>query len=489
MKFRQSMQWVCVACAVLLVVACGGGGGGGSPAPDTSAADRIEPFDPSLSKALKAAPSLPRAAGRAPKATPVQLGPLAAPALQSQQKRAALNPGNGMRQQIGLSRDVSATATSSGLRAQLQWSATERGTQRAAISFEAQGALGVRLGLLVRSLPAGSTLRFYAQAGEAVFEVSGEEVLGTIARNLQAGDTGDAARTYWSPDFGGAETTLEVELPANADLAQLDIAVPRLSHIYVEPDRAAQSSLTKVGEAATCNIDVSCRPEYSSESRSVARMIFVDNGSTFVCTGTLLNDAKSSTTPYFLTANHCISTQTTASSVTTDWFYRSAACNTNEVNAGAQRLNGGATLLHAQAATDTAFMRLNATPPAGIVFAGSYFGAVAEGAGTLSIHHPQGDLQKVNESTVRQFDNCTFEGCQVSTPKDGGFLTVRLRAGTTEDGSSGSGLFLPIGGKRYVVGQLLGGAASCQNPAGYDHYGRYDLAFQAALRNWLKPAP
>ena len=327
----------------------------------------------------------------------------------------------------------------------------------------------MRLGLLVRALPAGTTLRFYAQAGEAVFEVSGKEVLGTIARNLQAGDTGDAARTYWSPDFGGAETTLELELPANADLAQLDIAVPTLSHFYVSPDRAAQSGLTKVGEAATCNIDVSCRPDSSSESRSVARMIFVENGSAFVCTGTLLNDVQSSSTPYFLSANHCVSTQAAASTVTTDWFFRSAACNTNEVNAGAQRLYGGATLLYAEAATDTAFMRLNAAPPAGIVFAGSYFGAVAEGAGALSIHHPQGDLQKVNESTVRQFDNCTFEGCQVSTPKDGGFLTVRLRAGTTEDGSSGSGLFLPIGGKRYVVGELLGGAASCQTPAGYVH--------------------
>ena len=490
MKFRQSMQWVCVAGVALLAAACGGGGGGGdAPAPDMSTANRIEPFDPTLGKALKAAPPLPRAAGAATKATSVRLGPLASAALPSLKIKAVPSQGTGVRQQIGLARSVAATATSSGLRAQLQWSPTERGTQRAAVSFAAQGALGVRLGLLVRALPAGTTLRFYAQAGEAVFEVSGKEVLGTIARNLQAGDTGDAARTYWSPDFGGAETTLELELPANADLAQLDIAVPSLSHFYVSPDRAAQSGLTKVGEAATCNIDVSCRPDSSSESRSVARMIFVENGSAFVCTGTLLNDAQSSSTPYFLSANHCVSTQTAASSVTTDWFYHSAACNSSEINAGAQRLNGGATLLHVQAATDTAFMRLNATPPAGIVFAGSYFGAVAEGAGALSIHHPQGDLQKVNESTVRQFDNCTFEGCQVSTPKDGGFLTVRLRAGTTEDGSSGSGLFLPIGGKRYVVGQLLGGAASCQNPAGYDHYGSYDLAFQAALRNWLKPAP
>ena len=497
MKFRQSMQWVCVAGAALFVVACGGGGGGGSPAPDTSAADRIEPFDPSMRSAPKAAASPLPTAGRAPKATPVQLGPLAAPALQSQQKKAALTPGNGMRQQIGLSRDVPATATSSGLRAQLQWSATERGTQRAAISFEAQGALGVRLGLLVRSLPAGSTLRFYAQAGEAVFEVSGEDVLGAIARNLQAGDTGDAARTYWSPDFGGAETTLEVELPANADLTLLDIAVPTLSHFFVSPKIAAQSRLPEKGNADTCNIDVSCRPEYSSESRSVALMTFEENGAGYLCTGTLLNDAQSSTTPYFLTASHCVSTQTAASSVETYWFYRSAACNSSLPNPGTQQLSGGATLLSAQPATDTSFMQLNAAPPAGIVFAGSYFGAVAEGAVTAGLHHPQGDMQKLFEGAVKQFANCTFGTavntdmftCLVSAPQDSRFLTVGLTVGTTEFGSSGSGLFLPIGSKRYVVGQLAGGAASCQNPTDYDYYGRFDLAFQTALKNWLKPAP
>ena len=57
MKFRQSMQWVCVAGVALLAAACGGGGGGGdAPAPDMSTASRIEPFDPTLGKALKALP-------------------------------------------------------------------------------------------------------------------------------------------------------------------------------------------------------------------------------------------------------------------------------------------------------------------------------------------------------------------------------------------------------------------------------------------------
>ena len=89
MNFRQSMQWVCVAGVALLAAACGGGGGGGdAPAPDMSTANRIEPFDPTLGKALRATASVGRGAGRAPQATPVRLGPLASAALPSQKKKA-----------------------------------------------------------------------------------------------------------------------------------------------------------------------------------------------------------------------------------------------------------------------------------------------------------------------------------------------------------------------------------------------------------------
>ena len=66
-------------------------------------------------------------------------------------------------------------------------------------------------------------------------------------------------------------------------------------------------------------------------------------------------------------------------------------------------------------------------------------------------------------------------------------MTVGWSAGTTESGSSGSGLFLPIGSRRYVVGQFLGGDASCQNPGGDERYGRFDVAFHVALKTWLKP--
>ena len=465
----RTVHWlsvVSVVGAVLTLAACGGGDSPEVEPPPlfVPSGDRIEPFDPGLGKVRKALASAPPAVLAALPAASVRLGALAASALPLPQD-AATTTGKLVRQQAG-----------------------EHGMQRAAIRFEADGAHGIRLGLRVHDLPPGTVLRFYAQAGAQVFQVSGEEVLRTLARNRQAGETGDAARTYWSPDFGGAETTLEVQLPADADLARLEIAVPTLSHFFVAPDAVPTPTLAKVGEAGRCNIDVTCRSEYSAESRSVARMLFVDpDGSSYLCTGTLLNDAHSSATPYFLSARHCVGTQSAASSLVTDWFYRSSACNSGQPYAGTQRLYGGADLLYAEAATDTVFMRLNAAPPGGVVFAGSYLGALDTGIRVAGIHHPGGDLQKLSEGVVRRFENCTPEACTGSTPQAGRFLTVGWSAGTTESGSSGSGLFLPIGSRRYVVGQFLGGDASCQNPGGDERYGRFDVAFHVALKTWLKP--
>ncbi len=343
------------------------------------------------------------------------------------------------------------------------------------------------MGVRVRSLPEGATLRFYSQDGEAVVEVSGEEVLKTVRRNLEAGDAADIARTFWSPDFGGPETTLEIEVPAHVNLAQLDVAVPVLSHFFVSPTQAAEAFTAKLGEAAVCSVDVSCRPELSSESRAVARMLFVEDGRAYLCTGTLLNNSRNSATPYFLSAHHCISTQSVASSLTTDWFYRSSACNSGVLNPATKRLTSGAELLYSEAATDTTFMRLNDAAPEGSLFAGSYYGGVSQGVPVVGIHQPGGDLQKVSVGAVARYTNCANELCTSSTARDGRFLAVGWSEGTTQTGSSGSGLFYSIGSQRYLVGQLYGGSATCVDRTGVDQYGRFDLAFRASLNQWLKP--
>src|SRR5256885_8407232 len=76
-------------------------------------------------------------------------------------------------------------------------------------------------------------------------------------------------------------------------------------------------------------------------------MLYVKNGAGYLCTGTLLNDKAASGTPYFITANHCISSQTVASTLETSWFYRTPSCNSRTLSSANRVLRNGATLLYA----------------------------------------------------------------------------------------------------------------------------------------------
>lgn len=474
----------------LALAACGGGSGSSSPTPPTPApvADRIEPYDPGAGKAAVVAAYQPAVARSA---RTVALGPLAS----TDTPKSAASQESGTALQIGQARTVADTASAAATAALLQWQGTARGTQAAALRFVAEGARGVRLGVRIDALPDGAVLRFYglSTAANDVVEVTAQQLQDMAQRNAKAGAPDAKARTYWSPDFGGPETTLEIEIPAAANPSAVKIAVPSLSHFTVSPAEADGTakglikSVRKVGESGSCNIDANCKPEYLAQSRSVARMVYVVNGSSYLCTGTLLNDAKSSGTPYFLSAHHCISDQAAASTLNTDWFYRSAACGSAGVNPATKRLAGGATLLYASATTDVLFLRLNDAPPAGAVYAGSYFGgAPAAGAVLTGLHHPSGDLQKFSQGTAQGNASCT-PGVDCKPDANGNFIGLQWQQGITQQGSSGSSVFVQLGQQRYVAGQLLGGASSCTDPTGADYYGRFDVSYGNAIKQWLNP--
>ena len=236
-----------------------------------------------------------------------------------------------------------------------------------------------------------------------------------------------------------------------------------------------------------------CSPELDAESRSVAKMVFSREGSTYLCTGTLLNDTRNSQTPYFLTAAHCIDDQAAASTLITYWFFRAASCNSSPVfDAHAARMRGGAQLLFSSNRLDTSLLQLNSQPPADVVYAGSYFGPDATpGVAVEGVHHPSGDLQKMSIGSIRGYTNCSFGSngsaqCLDAGVSDGAMFRVSWRQGTTEGGSSGSAIFVQANNDvRYVVGALSSGSASCQNPSGTDAYGRFELSFADGIRNWL----
>jgi len=497
---RRIGQWWATGVLAAVLAACGGGDSAGSAAslsaqeaPAVSAAaprtaiDRAESFVQTDAGASALHAPRPRNLAAAPRASAIALQAL------TTTRAAAETPAPGAPRRIGVGRDLAETADTAGTRNRLRWSATSGGGQVAALSFTSPGAVELRLGLLVRQLPTDAVLRIYAQKADTAYEVSGREVLATIQRNLDAGDSGDAARTWWAPAVTGEEATVEILLPPGAKTSAVELSVPRLSHLYASATDS-DVNLAKIGQSGSCEVDVTCTSGNDDQSNATARLTFVDSsdGGSYLCTGTLVADSAASGIPYLLTANHCISTQSSASTLTTSWFYRAASCRSNSVSASNRTLTGGAVLLYATADTDTSFLRLNAQPPAGVVYAGWSSGVQSLNTSAVSVHHPLGDLQKSTSGYLQSFLSCgtgkTFF-CVNATAQTGNYLNALWTSGTTESGSSGSGLFSVIGGKRYLVGQLYGGSASCTQPNGSNIYGRLDIAYNAALSKWLSPAP
>ena len=480
-------RWAGALTAVAALLAGCGGGESGEVA-TTAKTDTITAVEGRMlpeTAVQDVSPVKSRSVTTAPKAARVSLGEL------SMAKVAVSAPGTP--RLVGQARDVQATKSAAAMQSLWQWKNTAVGGKVAAISFNAEGAYGLRLGVLVKQLPGSATVRVYTQsAPDKVFQISGQAILQLIERNQAAGDQSDAARTWWTPDTGEGEATLEVELPPGVAASALDIAVPQLSHIFenlslpTAQEYQEQVEAAKINESDPCNLDANCYSENAQERNAVARMLFTKDGGSYLCTGTLMNDTQNSFKPYFLTANHCISTQTVASSLETRWFYRSPSCNSGTLQSSTVRKTGGAQLLYASGTTDTAFMLLNDTPPGGALFAGWSANTVAAGTSVVGLHHPSGDLLKISFGAVNSQANCqptTGSGFQCSGTS-GNYYRVSWSQGTTEGGSSGSALFQ--GG--YVVGTLYGGSATCTNRSAYDYYGRFDVAYNAAIKAWLNPA-
>nr|WP_315431317.1 trypsin-like peptidase domain-containing protein [uncultured Albidiferax sp.] len=506
---------VCGVASVL--VACGGGSGSDSAASSTSTtncttSDTVSAEASSaVSQTALAAPldslatraesmrftgvshvsPIQTRSGQQLRTSSISLGELS----QARLATAAAQSGGGPRK-VGLARTLLQTASVAGTAAVLDWQSSDSGGKVAAISISSDAAKGLRLGVLVRSLPTQATLRIYAQGSSTAYEVAAQEVLATLQRNRAAGDTTDAARMYWTPLVEGSEATLEVELPASVSTDGVQIAIPSLSHVYSALASDGEN-VAKVGEAGSCEVNVACNTDYSSaESNAVARMVFVgSDGGTYQCSGTLVNDSSSSGTPYFLSANHCISKQSEASTLQTYWFYRATSCSGTTLNSAYQTRTGGATLLYASAVTDTSFMQLVDTPPTGVTYAGWSVAAPTLNAAVAGIHHPKGDLQKLSTGSLSAFQDCsvlnatsdTFT-CSSGTQSGSKFINATFSSGVTESGSSGSPLFQTSGSSHYMVGQLYGGSSSCAAPSGSNIYGRFDVAYNAALSQWLNVA-
>ncbi|QJR10731.1 hypothetical protein DSM104443_01800 [Usitatibacter rugosus] len=382
------------------------------------------------------------------------------------------------RTRIGARRDLAADLESvSGPAPGSHWERAADGGSVTRIAVASPGALALRLGIRLAAAPAGAELRFRG---------ANATVVGPIPAQTALEATHDQG-VYWSPVTEGGLQTVELWIPAGADPARVKLEAEAASHLVAQPSSRFKSS--GIGAAGTCHEDVACvansNPAVARAARAVAKMVYTENGVTYLCTGTLVNDADhASQVPYFYTAAHCVGSQAAAATVNTFWFYEANACPGKSIS-NYKQLPGGAKLLHANADTDVALLRLAERAPDGAWFAGWDEAALPVGSPLVAIHHPAGDLKKVAMGTTL---------APTASSSGASYSTVTWLSGTTEPGSSGSGVFTLQGGEYVLRGGLRGGSASCINtgrpedPSNRDYYSRIDLE-AVSLRTILASGP
>ncbi len=399
--------------------------------------------------------------------------------------------------QVSFGRDVPQTQNVAMTQQVLSWQPIASGGLATAISITSTNAKALRIGLLVNNIPELAILRFYSQGSVLAYVASGKEVRETLAQNLKSGDTSDGGRTYWGPVVEGAETTIEIEIPAGINKNEVEFAVPQVSHFFTTSkmaiSSAGMSDYSWPNDGLTCQVDIQCATR-SAASDSVAMLYYQKEGNGYQCSGTLLNNTAFDALPYLLTANHCISSQTVASTLSTVWLYRSASCNAT--SGTYQQIFGGAALKYTAYNTDSTLLLMNSAPPSGTLFSGWDASPQALNTSLTGIHHPKGDSQRkslgfVNGFYTRSQTNPNF--FPSSTIAQSTILDITMSQGIVESGSSGSGIFKnATSANPQLVGQLFGGnQAVCTTPTVSSSqttvYGRFDYAFADGMSEWLSP--
>lgn len=348
----------------------------------------------------------------------------------------------------------------------------------------AENAAAMRLHFKNVNLPEGAELYVYNDLGEAYGPFTGQGP-------HQRGD-------FWADTTFGDTVWVQLHAPAEV----IDQATFTISEVAQFGDKFRLAS-HKVDQAKgkTCNpggVD-SCVENaecYSGSlvdnaSEAVAHIVYKSDADNkwYICSGGLVNDTDNTTNiPYFLTANHCISSSSEAESVTAYFDFKTSGCGSLTSSCSSRFNNAksvsGASLLVTGDATegDYSLLKLSKFP------SGSYW-RLGWNAGDYSdnqdetiyrVSHPNGYPQAYSTSYIdTSISTCANRNRPVyiwSYPIEGG----------TMGGSSGSPV---LNSNQQIIGQLRGGCTSDTECTSTTRVmdGSLRHAFYRNMRPYLKP--
>lgn len=347
------------------------------------------------------------------------------------------------------------------------------------LRFTSKGATDISFGFTKFNLPIGAEL----------YMISLDGVDSYYDGPYTSEDNRDHNQ-FWTAALPGGDVALELFIPT-ADMKEIELELTHVATGFRDIFQRYGGTGLNI-KAGSCNNNVVCpvADEWREEIRSVAHYSFTgqDNNS-YVCTGSLVMDADRSFKPYFLTAAHC---DPKPASVVTYWNYENMNCG-DAVNGFTKsqvtQTISGSTLRARRTDVDMELLELSSTPPESYnaYWSGWDKSGITPG-GSVGIHHPLGHEKAIS------FNNdplSTVNSCIGSGGINSHWEVDNWEDGTTEPGSSGSGLWDPS--SHLLVGFLSGGLAACGN-AEYDCYGKFSVAWtdggsnsNTKLHPWLDP--
>lgn len=278
-------------------------------------------------------------------------------------------------------------------------------------------------------------------------------------------------------DIKGGSYVVEYNEPLTAEF-EGGVIIKDVSKAYLDVEERALPK--RVG------INCPAGADFQEEKRAVARMHYRSGIFSYWCSGSLINNEKGDGLPYFLTANHCISTASEASTLITYFNYENSGCSTSD--AKETQTISGASLKATNVYTDFSLLLLDVSGLIPESYQPYYLGWDVTGKvpqGGTAIHHPMGSPKCIsidNDMLVSYEGYINWDDKVVSDPNTHWKSSYEI--GADEGGSSGS----PILDQNHrVVGQLHGGDDDISLWGKLSLSWKYNSSATAQLASWLDP--
>ncbi|MBK8807119.1 MAG: hypothetical protein IPO21_10930 [Bacteroidales bacterium] len=259
------------------------------------------------------------------------------------------------------------------------WTTLPDGSKLAQMQIVSKGAFSLNLVFSQFELPEGSRLFFYNP------DMS-------IIKGAYTEKNNNAEKVFSITPIKGDTLCIEYTQPAKTN-TPVKLKIATVNHDFMDYFKTTNESN---GISGSCNVNINCNEgaAWQTEKKSICKIIY--NGRE-LCSGTLMNNTKNDFKPYILTANHCISDNTTASTALFIFNYESSECESDLLTDEFSFTGANLVATDKDSRLDFTLLKLfDIIPPNLDVYFSGWTLDDSQPSGATCIHHPRGDQKNIS---------------------------------------------------------------------------------------------